>query len=186
MKYPDPDQWHHRKSIRLRNHAYTHGFYFLTICAEEKEWLFGKICNGTMELNALGTIVEECWKDIPQHFPNVSIDAFVVMPNHIHGILYLSARKSTSLACRGTACRAPTQRSFQKSIPKTLSTIIGSFKSAVTRRINLLRNEPGAIVCQRNFHEHIIRPSGELAHFRSYIRDNPKHWKHDEEYFQQK
>lgn len=182
----DNEEWHHRHSVRLRDHTYTQGSYFLTICAEEREWLFGTIRNGAMELNAFGTIVEECWKNIPQHFLNVSIDAFVVMPNHIHGILHLSARKSTPLACRGTACRAPTQRSFQKPLPGTLSTIIRSFKSAVTRRINLLRNEPGAIVWQRNFHEHIIRPSGELAHFRSYIRNNPKQWKHDEEYFPQK
>ncbi|MDO8468610.1 MAG: hypothetical protein Q7S29_02525 [Candidatus Peribacter sp.] len=186
----DATERHHRRSIRLRNHAYTHGSYFLTIGAEEREWLFGEIRNGKMILNEFGKIVEQCWKDIPLHFHNTRVDAHVVMPNHIHGILHL--RTCTDTTCRGRTSdivhipetsRVPTQRSFQRASPGTLSTIIGSFKSAVTRRINLRRRESGAKVWQRNFHEHIVRNAAELAGFRIYIRDNPEIWKRDQEYF---
>lgn len=188
---------HHRRSVRLRNHAYTHGSYFLTICTEEREWLFGKICNGIMELNVLGKVVEEEWMNTEHLRPYIHLDAYVVMPNHFHAIVHLSGNSPCRVTARcdptnlgsraliNPGTRAPTaaDRSFQSAIPQSLSTIIRAFKSAVTRRINLHRGESGAKVWQRNFHEHIVRNAAELAAYRIYIRDNPETWKRDQEYF---
>jgi putative transposase len=89
MKY-DPDK-HHRRSIRLKGYDYTAGgLYFITICAYQRDCLFGEIMNGEMRLNALGQRVHACWQRLPFHFSNLELDAFVVMPNHIHGILVLT------------------------------------------------------------------------------------------------
>ena len=79
---------HHRKSIRLKGYDYTQaGLYFITICCQNRECLFGNIINGEMILNDAGNIANECWLAIPNHFPNVVLHEFVIMPNHIHGII---------------------------------------------------------------------------------------------------
>lgn len=89
MKY-DPDK-HHRRSIRLKGYDYTAaGMYFITICAYQRDCLFGEIINSEMRLNQLGQRVHACWQRLPFHFSNLNLDAFVVMPNHIHGILVLT------------------------------------------------------------------------------------------------
>ena len=87
MKY-NPDT-HHRRSIRLKGYDYSQdGAYFVTICTHNIECLFGKIVDGEMRINEWGKIAERCWLEIPQHYPNVSLDEFVIMPNHIYGILF--------------------------------------------------------------------------------------------------
>ncbi|MBI1929542.1 transposase [Candidatus Poribacteria bacterium] len=84
---------HHRRSIRLRGYDYTQvGAYFVTICVRERVCLFGKVADREMQLNEMGQVVVECWRNIPRHFPAVELDAFVVMPNHMHGILVLTNR----------------------------------------------------------------------------------------------
>ncbi|MBW4521018.1 MAG: hypothetical protein KME16_15105 [Scytolyngbya sp. HA4215-MV1] len=89
MKY-DPDK-HHRRSIRLQEYNYTApGAYFITLCTRQRQCLFGAIVNGEMQLNALGQMVNAYWQRLPSHFPHLTLDAFVVMPNHIHGILVLT------------------------------------------------------------------------------------------------
>jgi putative transposase len=81
---------HHRRSIRLKNYNYfQNGYYFATICAKNKIEHFGKIINGKMELSEIGKIANQCWLEIPKHFPNATLDEFVVMPNHIHGIIII-------------------------------------------------------------------------------------------------
>ncbi|MFM7440106.1 MAG: hypothetical protein ACKO2V_16175 [Snowella sp.] len=86
MRY-DPNI-HHRRSIRLKNHSYTEiGAYFITICTYQKQRLFGNIKNGKMQLNSLGAIATHSWQEIPNHFSHIQLDVFVIMPNHIHGIL---------------------------------------------------------------------------------------------------
>lgn len=88
MKF-DPDK-HHRRSIRLKHFDYTTaGAYFVTICAHNKECLFGEIVDGSMELNEFGEIIQQVWKDLPNHYFNVDLDYFVIMPNHVHGIIRL-------------------------------------------------------------------------------------------------
>ena len=85
----DP-QRHHRRSIRLRGYDYTQpGAYFITICTRQRAPLFGRVVDGKMALNAWGRIVWACWREIPHHFPHVELDAFVVMPNHVHGVIFI-------------------------------------------------------------------------------------------------
>jgi REP element-mobilizing transposase RayT len=127
-----------------------------------------------MRLNDAGQTVSDIWHKIPEHFPHVDIDEFIVMPSHVHGIIVINSD------CRGMACHAPTDREFAKPIAGSLSTIIGSFKSAITRRINQIRNAPGHPLCHRNYYEHIIRNEEELNRISQYIVDNPARWSEDE------
>ena len=164
---------HNRKSIRLKEWDYTEpGAYFVTICTHRREHLFGRVVDGVMELNELGEIVRACWDELPTHFPRVELDAFVVMPNHVHGIIVImaddivGATHASPLHPRGPA-------------PHSLGAIVGSFKSAVTRRINILRGTPGARVWQRNYWEHIIRNERVLNAIRRYIVYNPDRWTWD-------
>jgi len=190
----DPDARHHRRSVRLRNQTYTSGSFFITICTEQRECLFGEIRKGKMELNEYGEIVAECWNGIPRHFPNALIDTFVVMPNHIHGILRLHKNTADDGISRYSCCMphvgsrhavtlqpdTPIVLARRFGMPQagTIPTIIRSFKSAVTRRINVSRGNPGAVVWQRNYHERVIRGE-ELEHTRSYILCNPQQWERD-------
>jgi len=171
MKYDSDKHW--RRSIRLKDYDYCQeGAYFVTICTHSHKCLFGEIVSGATQLNRFGNVVNKCWLEIPHHFPNVEIDTFVVMPNHFHGILVIHD-------CRGTACRAPTEK-FGRPTPRSLPTIIRSFKSAVTKRINALRKTPGARLWQRNYYEHVIRNEDDLNEIRQYILDNPVKWDMDE------
>jgi REP element-mobilizing transposase RayT len=155
-----------RRSIRLKDYDYSHeGAYFETICTQNKVSVFGEVMNCEMRLNKFGTIINECWAEI---------DAFVVMPNHVHGIVTIVG------ICRGTACRAPTEQ-FGRPTPSSLPTIIRSFKSAVTKRTNALRNNPGHRLWPRNYYEHVIRNEHDLNDIRQYILDNPVKWGMDEE-----
>jgi putative transposase len=106
-------------------------------------------------------MVASCWRDLPRHYPGVSLDAFVVMPNHIHGIVFVGAG------------------SPRPSSGQTLSNIIGYFKYQSTKRINELRNSPGAPFWQRNFFEHVIRDDDSLNRVREYIITNPERWELD-------
>jgi REP element-mobilizing transposase RayT len=128
---------HHRRSIRLPNYDYTQpGGYFVTIVTYQRAMSFGEIVNGEMRLNDFGRIADGYWRAIPDHFPNVELGAYVVMPNHVHGILVINddvdADASTSI--RSTIYRAPTEQ-FQKTVSGSIPTIVRSFKSAVTRHI---------------------------------------------------
>ena len=183
----NPDR-HNRRSIRLRGYDYTRaGAYFITICTHNRASLFGNIHNGAMYLNDWGRIVADAWIAIPDHFPHATPDAFVVMPNHVHGIVWLrTAGDDASVLTddgRGEACLAPTDAtSNQKSGFKThsVASIVASFKSAATKRINELRGTRGMKVWQRNFYEHIIRDDSALHGIRRYIRDNPIQWSADD------
>jgi putative transposase len=169
---------HHRRSIRLKDYDYTNpGVYFVTICTWNRECLFGDIVNGGMQLNDFGEIVIREWRytgDIRR--TNVELDEFVIMPNHVHGILTIISGNG----CRGMARHAPTVRQFANPVAQSLSSIIGSFKSAVTRQINISRNHPGMPVWQRNYYEHIIRNETEMDRIRQYIIHNPSQWDNDE------
>jgi putative transposase len=172
---------HHRRSIHLRNYDYSQvGYYYVTIRVEDGRCLFGEVVNGEMHLNNLGRIVQQCWFEICSHFPDVRLDLFVVMPNHLHGILQLRDHR------RGTACRAPTQMSkakqkeqFGKPVHGSLPTIMRSFKSAVTRRIRKLHNMRRIFKWQRGYYEHVVRSETELNIKRQYILNNPLKWQLD-------
>jgi len=179
----DPDK-HHRRSIRLPGYDYSRrGAYFVTICAHDRQFLFGEVEDGAMRLNETGKIADECWRAIPVHFGNVELDAFVVMPNHIHGIIVI--------ADVGATHASPLQRAspMTRNGPKrrSLAAIIGSYKSGVSKRINeICATDVGAthaspLLWQRNYYEHIIRDEAERGRVREYIEMNPARWAEDRE-----
>jgi len=166
--------YHHRRSIRLRGYDYSQaGAYFITICTHEQICLFGEIINGEMRLNDAGQIVHDEWLRTADIRPNVELDAFVVMPNHFHGIVFLSDESR-----RGDRPVAPTPMG---PTPHSIGAIMAGFKSAATKRINELRGTPGAPLWQRNNYEHIIRDDESLNSIREYITNNPLQWEMDRE-----
>ena len=186
LSMPYDPQKHHRRSIRLKGYDYTQpGAYYITLCTKERQCLFGDVVKSEMRLNALGYIAFTCWQAIPNHFPHVELDAFVIMPNHLHGILVIS-----DSLIRARHCRAPTIE--QNNIPKTeqfgkpvagsIPTVIRSYKSAVTRRINIICNTKGtSLIWQRDLYEHISRDEESWHNIRQYIRENPWRWADDPE-----
>jgi REP element-mobilizing transposase RayT len=166
-------QKHHRRSIRLKEYDYAQpGGYFVTIVTYQRDLLFGEIVDEEMVLNDFGKIADECWREIPEHFPNVKLGAYVVMPNHVHGIITITDG-------RGTIYRAPTQEQFQKPVTGSIPTIIRTYKSAVTRLIGREHNATG--IWQRNYYEHIIRNHQDWDRIHRYIESNPSLWAEDEE-----
>ncbi|HXF48618.1 MAG TPA: transposase [Verrucomicrobiae bacterium] len=165
-----------RRSIRLPAYDYSQaGAYFVTICTLNRECLFGKVMDGKVQLNPFGCVVEEEWLKTAELRPCIELGTSVVMPNHFHGIIVINDE------CRGTARRAPTVSRFGKPVAGALSTVIRSFKSAVTKRINDLRRTPGNVVWQRNYYEHIIRNEDDWKKIHDYIVYNPEKWMVDAE-----
>lgn len=168
---------HHRNSIRWRDHDYAlHGAYFVTVCAALKQHLFGEIADGEMRLNALGEILESCWLEIPEHFPHVKLDAFVIMPNHVHFIVWIVNDSPNAVGAHG---HAPLRNGVAHRKPRSLGSFVGGFKSAITKRINESRETPGVPVWQRNYDERVVR-AAELEDTRKYIHQNPLAWHLDE------
>ena len=156
-----------RKNLRLQDYDYANaGAYFVTICAYQRQSLFGLVRDNKMALNQCGQIAEHAWRNIPMHFQDIHLDEFIVMPNHVHGILFTDgerARHASPLHHR----------------PK-LGTVIGAYKSAAARLINQTRSTPGASVWQRYYYEHVIRNELSLSEIREYIVNNPLKWELDE------
>ena len=174
---------HHRRSLRLPHHDYASaGAYFITACVYQQRCLLGDIVDGVMRLDDFGEIAQNCWQSIPDHFAHVQLDAFVVMPNHVHGILFIthSDRRNTVSLCSGSIPSPLQHRKFGEAIPGSLPTIVGAYKSAVTKRINAARNMRGVSIWQRNYYEHIIRNDTALNRIRQYIQANPASWQTDQ------
>lgn len=180
---------HHRRSIRLKGYDYSQaGAYFVTIVTQGRECRFGEVVDGAMQLSESGRIAEDCWRAIPDHFPDVELGAFVVMPNHVHGIIILNGNRRGTMDGRGTIYRAPTMdttdrapttEQFQKPVAGSLATILRAYKAAVTRRINRELHLTG--IWQRNYYEHIIRNENEHDRIHRYIEANPLNWGTDSE-----
>jgi putative transposase len=171
-----------RKSPRLQGYDYAQaGAYFVTLCTHQRTNLFGEITSdGVMLLSEEGQIAQSCWDAIPQHFPGIELDAFVVMPNHVHGILVFDIPKSG----HGSAVSLPPkhhEEGFSKPIQGSLSTIIRSYKSIVTRTIRQTQDTE-MIVWQGRFYDHVIRNESSLNHIRQYILTNPARWHEDQLY----
>jgi putative transposase len=151
---------HHRRSIRLQGYDYSQvGAYYVTIATWQRAHLFGAIEQDVMRLNFVGRVVGEEWRRLAVRFPGIDIDAYIVMPNHFHGIIvFTHDRNSTS------------------SEPLTLGEIIGQFKSKVTKRL-----KPEDPIWQRNYYEHIIRSQADMDRIRAYIQDNPRRWEEDKD-----
>jgi REP element-mobilizing transposase RayT len=162
---------HHRRSIRLQNYDYSQqGAYFVTICTLQRECLFGEIIEREIQLNDYGKIVLKWWNKLNQHFPKVETDAFVIMPNHIHGIVVIEKSKG-----RTEVTETENVRNAH------LGQIIAYFKYQSTKQINGIRGLPGVRIWQRNYYEHIIRNEDVLNRAREYIIDNPASWDKDRE-----
>ncbi len=155
--------------------------YFITIAAAKQACLFGNVSSGEFVLSSLGEAVREEWLRTAVLRPMVALDVFVVMPNHFLGIIAITDSGRTAMG-RGTAlCSAPAVERFGRLLPDSIPTIIRSFKSAVTRRINEILKTPGNPVWQRNYYEHVIRDEDDLNNIRQYICTNPLQWDIDRE-----
>jgi REP element-mobilizing transposase RayT len=175
----DPYKFHTRRSIRLQGYDYTQdGGYFITICTHERRCLFGQCINDDITLSAWGKIAYTCWNDIPKHYSQVELDMFVVMPNHIHGILVISSGMIYHATTPHTEQHPLQERQFSKPISGSISTIVGVYKAGVTREINRISDKPH-VIWQRNYYEHIIRSEKELMQIRQYIENNPANWQTD-------
>ena len=175
---------HHRRSIRLKGFDYTQeGAYFVTICTQNQACLFGDIVNGQMRLTDVGEVADICWRAIPQHFPRVVLDAFVVMPNHVHGIIWIGPENRANVGAKifSPLPPRPSQRSASefRSPSKTVGSIVRGFKIGVTKWVRANKNF--YTVWQRNYYEHIIRNETALNRLRQYIADNPARWADDQE-----
>jgi len=170
---------HHRRSIRLRGYDYTQdGAYFVTLCTRDRVCLFGDISNGEMRLNKFGRMCAATWTWLGDRYDFVELDVWIVMPNHFHGILVIT--DGTGGSGRGGSRTAPTMASAAAK-RKPLGRLIGAFKTVCTKRINLMRGTPGAMVWQRNYYEHIIRDEPSMLRIRDYITTNPACWAEDVE-----
>jgi putative transposase len=197
-------QIHHRRSIRLKGYDYSQaGLYFITICCQDRKYRFGKIENGEMILNELGTIAYNEWTKLVERFTNFELDVFQIMPNHMHGIILLNnvagvdtltqlvqpqglvptyaiAQNGSITDCDdiGTgASPAPTNA--------TIGEIIGAYKSLVFNgclKIYKSKNDLMGKLWQRNYYEHIIRNAKSYENISNYIINNPAKWAEDKFY----
>ncbi len=178
----------YRHSIRLENYDYSqYGAYFITICTYKKKEIFGKIVDGKMILNEYGEIVLKVWNTISEHFENIELDQFVIMPNHIHGIIIINehvgaihelpVQKAVGLSTQKSLNSARNRRVERRKM--LLPKIVGFFKMNVSKLIHL-KGITNA-VWHRNYYEHVICKEHELNKIREYIFNNPLKWELDRE-----
>ena len=174
----DPEQ-HHRRSIRLQGYDYSHGGgYFITICLEDKNsFLFGDVADdGLMHLSDAGQMVTEQWIDLPNRFPFLIIDRFVIMPNHLHGLLFLCP-ESRPVEAEHNARAAGTSSG-------SIGRVVQAFKSIATHEYTVGVKQHGWPrfpwrLWQRNYWEHVSRSEDDSAEIRMYIGSNPERWAYD-------
>jgi len=175
----DPERLH-RRSIRLKGYDYSQpGAYFITICTQDRACLFGEVVDGEMRLNDAGQMVQDVWDELPAFYPSVQTDAFIVMPNHIHGIIILVG---------ADPCVCPDEIGQPQMIAPRLSLpdVVHRFKTMTTKRYIDGVKKFGWTpfrrrLWQRNYYEHIIRNDHALQRIREYIWTNPLRWHLDRE-----
>jgi putative transposase len=188
-----------RKHHRLKDWDYSsEGVYFLTICCKDKLSHFGSICNNQIILSKVGTISSKYWLDIPNHFPQVKLQEFVIMPNHIHGLLILdysgvgprhgvalhSSVKNIVGSCHGMTLQSKelkqNRNQFSKPLKNSISVIINQYKSSVKRWCN--KNGFDQFQWQSSFYDQILYNENSIDSIREYICNNPRNWTQDELY----
>jgi REP element-mobilizing transposase RayT len=172
------NQQHHRRSIRLREHDYSRaGAYFVTICVRDRTCPLGTIDDGMCALSNVGHIVENAWQNLVISFAGTILDEYVIMPNHVHGIIII-ADCSRGLINQ-TPAPVPTQWILMQNPKQTLGKMIRHFKAKSAKLIH----DAGIhqFQWQRNYWERIIRNEHSLQAIREYIRTNPRHWSYDDE-----
>jgi len=163
-------------SNRLQNWDYGwNAQYFITICTQNREYFFGDVINGKMVLSEIGKMAEKYWHEIPEHFPFVKLDAFVVMPNHIHGIIEIAKTDDGRLPSSPPHTQPSSKNKFGPQ-SKNLASIIRGYKIGVTK--NAKKISPG-FAWQPNYYDHIIRNDDEYKRIKNYIINNPKKWNDD-------
>ena len=175
---------HHRHSTRLKGYDYSReGLYFITVCIQNRECLLGEISNGEMILNEYGETVQKVWNELPRHYMNIQLGEFIVMPNHIHGIIIINNDDNNDGGGNvGAGFKlAPTATATKK---HGLPEIVRALKTFSAKQINKIRNTAGEKVWQRNYYEHIIRNANAHHKIAAYILDNPAKWLNDKFYMQ--
>lgn len=173
---------HHRRSIRLKGFDYSSAnAYYVTLCVEGRECLFGEILAGDMRVNYAGRLIAEVWQGLPERFPHVTTDEFVVMPNHFHGIIIINDVVGAPLAAPGFNSDRKANGMGAASSAPTLGTILRAFKSISAIGVNRLMQRRERPLWQRNYFERIIRNDKEMTVAREYIRRNPVQWDQDKE-----
>ncbi|MDH3944457.1 MAG: transposase [Anaerolineae bacterium] len=170
---------HNRRTIRLPHYDYGQaGAYFITVCVKDRICKLGEVVGEDVALSAEGKIVQSVWDELPEHYSHVELDEFVVMPNHVHGIVWIKEREEANVGARhASPLRRP--RGFKSG---SLGSTVASFKSAATRKINQLHKTTGTPFWQRGYYEHIIRNDEDLQQHRKHIQENPLKWSLDEYY----
>ena len=160
-----------RRSIRIKGYDYTQqGAYFITICTAERTPALSVVTGSGIRLTDIGRIVEQEWHRTAELRPNVDLGMHIIMPNHIHAIIWL-IDEYTNISTQ----RLP-EESFSQPTTNSLSTIVRSYKSSVTRRFHLIPGYQSQKLWQRNFYEHVIRDEYDLLRVRQYIMQNPAKW----------
>lgn len=162
-----------RRSIRLKGYDYSQpGAYFVTLCVRDRECALGDVSDGEVMLSDFGQIARDFWSQVPAHFPNVSIDTFIVMPNHVHAIVVIHDPDR----CTGRGeVTSPLRR-------PTLGQIVAYYKYQTTKQLNRIRDTPSTPFWQRNYYERIVRNDRELTAIRVYIAQNPRKWESDRDH----
>ena len=156
-----------REPNRLRDYDYSQdGYYFITVCTRDRREFFGNIREAKVDLNRYGEIVNQCWRDLPRHYPNCSLDSFVIMPNHVHGIIVIDNGNVVGNGLKPF----PTQG---------LSEMIRGFKTFSSRKMNEEIKIDNKFQWQKSFYDHIIRNDKSLENLRQYIICNPLKWELD-------
>ncbi|MGK7926098.1 MAG: transposase [Spirulina sp.] len=177
MKY-NPEI-HRRRSIRLKGYDYAQpGAYFVTVCTYQKQCWFGEIRHDQIHLNQIGNIVVREWLKTSQIRPTFKLDEWIVMPNHLHGIVWIMESEIKAIATKN--CDRTRQEKKKLNRPaNSLGAMIGGFKASVTQQINQFRHNTAIPIWQRNYYESIIRDEEALNSIREYIKNNPKRWQED-------
>jgi REP element-mobilizing transposase RayT len=160
-----------RRSLRLAGYDYSRpGAYFVTICMDGRQCVLGSVTDAGLLLSPMGQVVRGAWEDLPNHYQGIELDEFVVMPNHVHGVVVLRGQVGAGFK------PAPTENQRH-----SLSEVVRAFKTFSARGINELRGTPGLAVWQRNYYERVVRDEEELNRIREYIQTNPFNWHLDRE-----
>jgi len=172
-----------RKLTRLKGYDYSQcGFYFVTVSIKDHICVFGDICKTKMVLNKIGEIVQHQWQDLPNHYNNCILHSFVVMPNHVHGIIQIDNERLIDKHEHGNDCSSTFQTEKDKINKHGLSEMIRSFKSFSSRRINKIADF--RFQWQKSFYDHIIRNDESFYKISEYIINNPGKWAEDRFYFE--
>lgn len=169
------------ESTRLKEWDYSScGYYFVTICLKDKQCLFGEVQEGKIKFSEIGKVVQKCWLEIPAHFKNVGLDEFIVMPNHLHGIVIISNEYCRDAIHGVSKDKGGVTAEHNPMLSEnSLSKIIRWFKGRSKFEINKIQDQP-LFAWQSRFYEHIIRNEKSLKDIRKYIANNPIKWELDE------